>query len=207
MRVYQSLPYVNRISIPRFLFLWLALWELESPKIQCFMKRILQRGAAALLCAVLLGMVSCDKDDDGAAGGNGGKAVPDPEGTVTVQMRNANNGQTYVSPDGLGTIYIDRADNLTCQFGDVICIGKVAGLGNIRERPETGWADQAALLPGYGYIIRREYSTDPAGNPTPDGYRYCRIYVVGYLTSTGGGIIGATVKYQSPFIPENLTRQ
>ena len=52
------------------------------------MKRILQRGAAALLCAVLLGMVSCDKDDDGAAGGNGGKAVPDPEGTVTVQMRN-----------------------------------------------------------------------------------------------------------------------
>ena len=208
MRVYQSLPYVNRISIPRFLFLWLALWELESPKIQCFMKRILQRGAAALLCAVLLGMVSCDKDDDGATGGNGGKAVPDPEGTVTVQMRNSDNGETRVSPDGFGTdFYIDRADNLTCPFGDVICIGKVAGLGNIRERPETGWADEAALLPGYGYIIRREYSTDPAGNPTPDGYRYCRIYVVGYLTSTGGGIIGATVKYQSPFIPENLPVQ
>lgn len=49
------------------------------------MKRILQKGAVALLCALLLGMVSCDKDDDGAAGGNGGKAVPDPEGTVTVQ--------------------------------------------------------------------------------------------------------------------------
>ena len=207
MRVYQSLPYVNRISIPRFLFLWLALWELESPKIQCFMKRILQRGAAALLCAVLLGMVSCDKDDDGATGGNGGKAVPDPEGTVTVQMRNANNGQTYVSPDGLGTIYIDRADNLTCQFGDVICIGKVAGLGNIRERPETGWADQAALLPGYGYILRRSSKYDQDGRLTPDGYNYCRVYVVGYLTSTGGGIIGATVKYQSPFIPENLPVQ
>ena len=172
------------------------------------MKRILQRGAAALLCAVLLGMVSCDKDDDGATGGNGGKAVPDPEGTVTVQMRNSDNGETRVSPDGFGTdFYIDRADNLTCPFGDVICIGKVAGLGNIRERPETGWADEAALLPGYGYIMRREYSTDPAGNPTPDGYRYCRIYVVGYLTSTGGGIIGATVKYQSPFIPENLPVQ
>ena len=85
MRVYQSLPYVNRISIPRFLFLWLALWELESPKIQCFMKRILQRGAAALLCAVLLGMVSCDTDDDGATGGNGGKAVAAPGGKGTVQ--------------------------------------------------------------------------------------------------------------------------
>ena len=208
MRVYQSLPYVNRISIPRFLFLWLALWELESPKIQCFMKRILQRGAAALLCAVLLGMVSCDKDDDGATGGNGGKAVPDPEGTVTVQMRNSNNGQTYVYPDGLVTdFYIDRADNLASSYGDVICIGKVAGLGNIRERPEVGWADEAALLPGYGYILRGPSKYDKDDRLTPDGYTYCRIYVVGYLTSTGGGIIGATVKYQSPFIPENLPVQ
>ena len=216
MRVYQSLPYVNRISIPRFLFLWLALWELESPKIQCFMKRILQRGAAALLCAVLLGMVSCDKDDDGATGGNGGKAVPDPEGTVTVQMRNANNGQTKVYPDGFGYsssngfyssyFWIDDADNLTGQ-GDVVCIGKVAGLGNIRERPEVGWADEAALLPGYGYILRRSSKYDQDGRLTPDGYNYCRVYVVGYLTSTGGGIIGATVKYQSPFIPENLPVQ
>lgn len=216
MRVYQSLPYVNRISIPRFLFLWLALWELESPKIQCFMKRILQRGAAALLCAVLLGMVSCDKDDDGATGGNGGKAVPDPEGTIIVQVRNSNNGGTQVYPDGFiwksdtnyssGYFYIDGADNLTCG-GDVVCIGKVAGLGNIRERPETGWADEAALLPGYGYILRRSSKYDQDGRLTPDGYNYCRVYVVDYLTSTGGGIIGATVKYQSPFIPENLTRQ
>lgn len=212
MRVYQSLPYVNRISIPRFLFLWLALGELESPKIQCFMKRILQRGAAALLCAVLLGMVSCDKDDDGAAGGNGGKAVPDPEGTIIVQVRNSNNGGTEVYPDGFirrwsdnthysDYFYIDRADNLACRYGEVICIGKVAGLGNIRERPEVGWADQAAVLPGYGYILR---SSD---KNAPDGYNYCRVYVVGYLTSTGGGIIGATVKYQSPFIPENLPAQ
>lgn len=220
MRVYQSLPYVNRISIPRFLFLWLALWELESPKIQCFMKRILQRGAAALLCAALLGVVSCDKDDDGAAGGNGGKAVPDPEGTVTVQMRNANNGQTKVSPDGFimwnnlsyvcnqNYFWIDKADNLICDWdGTVICVGKVAGLGNIRERPEVGWADEAALLPGYGYILRTSSQYDQDEKPTLDGYTYCRVYVVGYLTSTDGGIIGATVKYQSPFIPENLPVQ
>ena len=162
------------------------------------MKRILQRGAAALLCAVLLGMVSCDKDDDGATGGNGGKAVPDPEGTVTVQMRNANNGQTKVYPDGFGYsssngfyssyFWIDNADNLICN-GDVVCIGKVAGLGNIRERPEVGWADEAALLPGYGYILRRSSKYDQDGRLTPDGYNYCRVYVVGYLTSTGGGII------------------
>lgn len=183
------------------------------------MKRILQRGAAALLCAALLGVVSCDKDDDGAAGGNGGKAVPDPEGTIIVQVRNSNNGGTRVSPDGFISYYdnlnygynqsyfwIDEADNLTCG-GDVVCIGKVAGLGNIRERPEVGWADEAALLPGYGYILRGPSKYDQDEKPTLDGYNYCRVYVVDYLTSTGGGIIGATVKYQSPFIPENLTRQ
>lgn len=184
------------------------------------MKRILQRGAAALLCAVLLGVVSCDKDDDGAASGNGGKAVPDPEGTVTVQMRNANNGRTEVSPDGFiiwsdlsysytqNYFWIDEADNLNCNWGGtVICVGKVAGLGNIRERPEVGWADEAALLPGYGYILRISSKYDQDKKPTLDGYTYCRVYVVGYLTSTGGGIIGATVKYQSPFIPENLPVQ
>ncbi|WP_087261051.1 DUF5036 family protein [Alistipes sp. An66] len=181
------------------------------------MKRILQRGAAALLCAVLLGMVSCDKDDDGATGGNGGKAVPDPEGTVTVQMRNANNGQTKVYPDGYGYsssnglfyssyFWIDDADNLTGQ-GDVVCIGKVAGLGNIRERPETGWASKTAVLPGYGYILRTSSQYDQDKKPTLDGYNYCRVYVMNYLTSTGGGIIGAVVKYQSPFIPENLPAQ
>lgn len=46
--------------------------------------------------------------------------------------------------------------------------------------------------------------SDKDGNPTPDGYNYCRIYVVDYIKSTDGGFIGATVKYQSPFIPENL---
>lgn len=181
------------------------------------MKRILQKGAVALLCAVLLGAVSCDKDDDGAAGGNGGKAVPDPEGTIIVQMRNSSNGGTDVYPDGYGysssnegfysrSFWIDKADNLTCS-GDVVCIGKVAGLGNIRERPEVGWADQAALLPGYGYILRSPAKYDKDDRLTPDGYTYCRVYVMNYLTSTSGGIIGATIKYQSPFIPENLPAQ
>ena len=101
---------------------------------------------------------------------------------------------------------IDKADNLTCD-GDVVCIGKVAGLGNIRERPEVGWADEAALLPGYGYILRTSSQYDQDKKPTLDGYNYCRVYVVDYLTSTGGGVIGATVKYQSPFIPENLPVQ
>ncbi len=179
------------------------------------MKRILQKGAAALLCALLLGAVSCDKDDDGAAGGNGGKAVPDPVGTVTVLVKN--NGGTDVYPEGFGHYYganvsryyfcMDNADNLTCNNGDVACVGTVAGLGNIRVRPEVGWASKTAVLPGYGYILRTRSQDDPDGNPTPDGYNYCRVYVVDYLTSTGGGIIGATVKYQSPFIPENLTTQ
>ena len=48
-------------------------------------------------------------------------------------------------------------------------------------------------VPGYGYLVRAS--------------GYARIYVVDYITSIGGEIIGATIKYQSPFIPENLTAQ
>lgn len=157
-----------------------------------------------MLCAMLLGMVSCDKDDDGAAGENGGKTVPDPEGTVMVQVRNNPNGWTRITVSSRITFWIDDANNLTGENLGVVCVGKVAGLGNVREQPASGWAAEAAVLPGYGYIVRR---SPLVGDPTPPGgYLFCRIYVVDYLTSTGGEIIGATIKYQ-PFIPENLIAQ
>lgn len=163
------------------------------------MKRILQRGAVALLCAMLLGMVSCDKDDDGAAGGNGGAAVPDPEGTVIVQMGNRNNGCTKVfiyEGNRGGWFYIDAANNFTGSADvDFVSVGAVKGLGNISSCPEQGWSETVAVVPGYGYIVRY-FNRD-----------YIRVYVVDYIVSTGGGIIGAVIKYQRGFIPENLTAQ
>lgn len=157
--------------------------------------------AVPMLSAALC-LTACGGDDDKDPNGNGGGSVPDPEGTILVQMRNAVNGYTYVHVDGFNSIYIDEANNLRLpppfSFQEFVSIGKVAGLGNIRNRPEQGWAYSTAVLPGYGYIIRRLY---PGQN---DGYIYYRVYVVDYIKSPGGGIIGATVKYQSPFVPENL---
>lgn len=72
------------------------------------MKATLQR-AVTVLGAVLLLLISCSKSDEGNPN-NPNESVPDPEGTVTLSMRNGNNGSTELSDSG---IYIDRADNFT----------------------------------------------------------------------------------------------
>lgn len=170
---------------------------------------------AALIGAAALGFAACggDDDNDKTPNGNGGGSVPDPEGTVLVQVRNYSNGKTWVYPEGYGgwrvvwhTCYfeIDDANNLLEYEGEIVSIGETSGLGAIRNRPEKGWAFQSAVIPKCGYILRHKSMSDKNGKPTRDGYNYCRIYVVDYIKSTDGGIIGATVKYQSPFIPENL---
>jgi hypothetical protein len=47
---------------------------------------------------------------------------------------------------------------------------------------------------GHGYVIKLESS---------DGsyIEYLRLYVVESIVSTDGGIMGAKVKYQYPFVP------
>ena len=108
--------------------------------------------------------------------------VDDPAGTITLSMRNENNGSTR-----LGRFYIDEGDNFT--NGYFTSIGSVNGLGNISYIPKTGWASKIAVTPGCGYVAYNEYDDT-----------YYRIYVTGYIIgSTSYGIIGASVKYQTPF--------
>lgn len=172
------------------------------------MKKFMHFCVAALIGAAALSFAACGGDDNNKdPNGNGGGSVPDPEGTVWVQVRN--NFDTWVEPESFGwstlssgwiqgAFSIDEANNFNVDDGmngdDIIAIGNIAGLGNIRNIPDIGWAKKSAVIPGNGYVIRCQSRS----------YVYCRIYVVDYIKSTGGGIIGATVKYQSPFIPENL---
>ena len=108
--------------------------------------------------------------------------VDDPAGTITLSMRNENNGSTR-----LGRFYIDEGDNFA--NGYFASIGEVNGLGNISYIPKTGWASKIAVTPGCGYVAYNEYDDT-----------YYRIYVTGYIIgSTSYGIIGAYVKYQTPF--------
>lgn len=109
--------------------------------------------------------------------------VDDPTSTVSLAMRNQDNGNTR-----LGYIYIDDGNNFSGSSSYFASIGKVRGLGNVSDIPTSGWASQVAVNPGYGYVAYNGGDN-----------QFYRIYVEDYIVSTGGGIIGADIKYQTPF--------
>jgi len=75
----------------------------------------------------------------------------------------------------------------------------MSGLGNIKSIPTSGWAQKAAVTKGYGYIAR---CINVINNNVFVDTTYVRIYVMEYLiAANSNGIIGAKVKYQSPFVP------
>ncbi len=108
-------------------------------------------------------------------------SVSDPDETVTLSMRNANSGKTYL---GDSNIYIDNADNFT--GGEFVSLGAVKGLGNVGYIPKTGWVSKTAVVPGEGYVA---YASG----------KFYRIYVSRYTTNIANEIIGAEIKYQTPF--------
>lgn len=145
----------------------------------------------ALLLTVMFFMSACDQDE------LNDNSIPDPEGTVLVQMRNRDYGHTEVymeEGNRGGWFYIDSGNNFKgSAYVSFISVGRVNGLKDVRNLPEYGWSESVAVVPHNGYFVR--YGS---------GSSYMRIYIVDYIVSTGGGIIGATVKYQRGFIPENL---
>ena len=161
-----------------------------------------------MLCvaALPLAFASCGDDD-----GNGGTAedpisAADPEGTVTVDIRN---GGVPAELHGVAwndyldcTLHIDNINLFKMNKGRtpfraaIVSVGEVDGLAAIKSIPTKGWVDKAVVIPGYGYIVRNE------GTQLQGGYvAYARIYVVDYMYDTSGDVIGATIKYQSPFEP------
>lgn len=155
------------------------------------------------LVVLLIGGNACTEEDkglvpdDGTSLGNGGDAVPDPEGTVLVSVRNENNGKTVVNLPEVGDFYIDKGDNFVPNYSglEFCSVGAVNGLGNVREAPSGGWAPKVAVQEGTGYFVR--YKRDSY-------YVYARLYVEKYILSAANTILGAYVKYQSPYEPENI---
>jgi len=72
----------------------------------------------------------------------------------------------------------------------ITCVGSVKGLGNIKTIPSSGWANEVAVQPGYGYVIT-------GSNGYSNKSHNARVYVKDWIVSTDGGIIGAIIKYQS----------
>lgn len=149
------------------------------------MKTNLHRILGVLMFASVLAMASCAKTEDDINSGNPDNpdiSVPDPEGTITLSMRNANSGKTYLDDSNM---YIDKADNFT--GGYFVSLGSMRGLGNVTRIPGSGWTSTLAVVPGEGYVA---YSNS----------RFYRIYVTGYTLNVMNEIIGAEVKYQTPFV-------
>ena len=154
---------------------------------------------------LVLGLVfatGCSKDEDNGGGGNNGGGnggtVSDPAGTITVKVRNSDNGNTMVTPEScIGYFGISLSNNFYGIYANwsFARVGNVSGLGNITEIPNSGFAGQIAVEPGCGYVAKNE----SGGKVT-----YVRIYVVGWTEANTGGIIGAEIKYQSPFEPTSL---
>ncbi|MDR0618960.1 MAG: DUF5036 family protein [Bacteroidales bacterium] len=122
------------------------------------------------------------------------KSMPNPKGTISVNMRNSDNGKTIVTPSGFKSgFYIGNDNNFRGNGYTFVRIGKVKGLGNTFEKsfPETGWTDIAAVAEGYGYLAK--YNDVTAGWKT----HYIRIYVVREILSATEhpGIIGAEIDY------------
>lgn len=155
-----------------------------------------------LALAVLAIVPACSGEDDEPVvpqASDPNVAVPDPEGTVTVNITNNGRDGEVALPDLGVRIYIDEGNNFRLYYlsdysASIVSLGTMKGLGNVVTIPTAGWSTSVAVVPGNGYVVRATRSYPIVET------NYARLYVDSYMTSTSGGIMGATVKYQSPFI-------
>lgn len=156
-----------------------------------------------LLCVAFGALIfsSCSKDDD-AENDNGGvvinpdKNLPDPTGTVTLNIMIGDDENKRVGINGFGTIQINSAYNFVGYDYNYsfVSLGKMKGLGNVTAIPQDGWNRSVAVNPGDGYVVRcKRYYSDEL-------YIYARLYVVSEIAGTSGGVIGYTIKCQAPFV-------
>ncbi|MDR3285819.1 MAG: DUF5036 family protein [Prevotellaceae bacterium] len=144
----------------------------------------------AMMFVITAFATSCGKDDVNPSDPN--QKVPDPAGTVELDVRNASNGgNSFV---GIG---INQADNFYSNSSwKFASMGEMKGVGNITTIPESGYADQVGVRPGRGYVGKRVLT---------NGVEYIAFYVDDYILAAGtNGIIGAYVKYVYPFIPPSI---
>lgn len=157
-----------------------------------------------LLCVAFgaLFFSSCSKDDD-AENDNSGpvinpdKNIPDPKGTITLNMMVGDDNDKSVSINDFGTIKINSAYNFEGSSCSFVSLGKMKGLGNVTAIPQDGWNSYVAVNPGEGYVVRHEIYDSYSYQYK---YSYARLYVVSAIAGTSGGVIGYTIKCQAPFV-------
>lgn len=143
-----------------------------------------------------LAIVSCGSD------GKDSKDEPqttanDPEGTIAMNI--VNNDDDNCIDEEWPYMYVGMTpqNNIDTWYhsAEIVSVGKVKGLADIKNIPSSGWAERCAATPGCGYVIRQA-KADPSDARKTKGYKYCRVYLVDYITGASGNITGATIKYQ-----------
>jgi len=79
---------------------------------------------------------------------------------------------------------------------DVVNVGKVNSLKQIKEIPSTGYSDKAAIKVGYGYVFKVNYKTQ---YPEKKYTYYCRLFIKEYLNY--GAVSGYKVQWQKDWNP------
>lgn len=133
--------------------------------------------------------------------------VADPEGTIVANLVNnktVNLSGSYDNGFLWPSISLNNSYNLyVLSYSwqvSIISVGKVNGLSSINQIPNGNWSHEVAAIPGNGYIIRSHCYDD---YDQKEHNLYLRLYVVEWLKSTSGGIMGCTIKYQE-FKPTNI---
>ena len=160
-----------------------------------------------MLMAMALGTTfsSCEKENDSTG--------------IEMRMRNHDNGDDGVTllkvddaryyyynqdygeyEDSYVYLEISNSNNFDLyreySDGDIVCVGKVNGLSKITKIPSSGWAQEVAVQPGQGYIIRSKNLESSDRVQYKTFCKYARVYVVDWIEGTSGGIIGAVIRYE-----------
>lgn len=159
------------------------------------MKTIYRLACVLAAAALAFAAVGCGEDDEPTSGkSNTGEQLNpegDPEGTVTVNI--GNDGKSMNIGDIDMSIRMTDDNNFSTS-SRLLSVGKVQGLSSVRSVSPVGWSSNVLVQQGYGYVLR---------NSSWQRHRYARLYVEDYVTTTSGGIMGAKIKYQYPFYPDN----
>ena len=154
---------------------------------------------SCLLATSMFFVAGCNDNPD-----NPSNSVPDPEGTMITNIRNDTHqrwtgscfcGSYYgIAELRIGTLSMSASNTFGSSYFEIAYIGTVNGLGSIKSIPKENLfiGGGCAVLEKGGYVLR--------GIDSNNQGEYARLYVTRFLTS-GGGIVGAEIKYQYPFEP------
>lgn len=137
-----------------------------------------------LLPFFAIGFTSCNDDDE----------TKDPEGTVTLNMLNEENGKTTL---GESDVYINNSNNFKTSSCYIADAGNASGLGSNFQPQLNTLAQEVAVVPGHLYQI---YDKDmihrfPSGSLAVHAdLGYYKAYVMSEIKN-GTVVTGATVKY------------